>query len=852
MGAYHMKYIRNVEKWMFRQATTQTWLPAVVPGCVHTDLLTNNKIIDPFYGTNEHDLQWIDKVDWEYKSVFDVESCVLNKEVQELKFHGLDTYADVYLNNELILSADNMFRSWTIDVTGKLLKKNNELRIYFRSPINEDLPKLAELGYALPATNDQSELGGLGEKKVSIFARKAPYHYGWDWGPRFVTSGIWRPVEIVAWSCIVIRDVYINQLHVTEKAALIQAEVEIESKHSGEVTLVVKVDDLSWETIQRVEAGAATIKLPLSIQKPKLWWSMGLGEAHCYTFEVETHLSGSKEEDRTKQKTGLRTIKLVRDKAQDGNGATFHFELNGVAVFAKGANHIPNDSFIADITDARYHYEILSAVEANMNMLRIWGGGFYEQDIFYDLCDDYGILVWQDFMFACSMYPGDEKFLANIKAEAYENVKRLRNHPSIALWCGNNEIDTAWSKYIEDGGWGWKQQFTEKQREKLWHDYEQIFHKILPDVVNHLHQSVAYWPSSPMVALSNNELQHAHAKTTAGDVHYWGVWHNVEPFENYQTHLGRFMSEYGFQSFPEYATIRTFAEEEDLAIDSNVMLAHQKNENGNRLIKAYMDIYMKQPKDFKSFLYMSQVLQADAMKMAIEAHRRHMPYCMGSLYWQMNDCWPVASWSGIDYYGRWKALNYYARRSFNDQLISFQEHDNHLDVYFVSDLFETQQGHLTVMSMTLGGKEIHSHNEIITLKSKTSEVVASLEFETLLDGHCKENIVVVASWETKFNDTLYAFHYLVKNKELSLVKAKINIDEKNIEGATTLTLSTDKLAKQVYLQSEVEGIWSDNYFDLAPGMTKTVTFKQFTGAKQLTPACAGTVQVTSMSDYIQD
>lgn len=847
-----MKHTWNVEEWTFRQATKQTWLPAVVPGCVHTDLLTNNEIEDPFYGTNEHDLQWIDKVDWEYKSVFDVESYLLDEEVQELKFHGLDTYADVYLNNELILSADNMFRSWTVDVTGKLLKKDNELRIYFRSPINEDLPKLDALGYSLPATNDQSELGGLGERKVSIFARKAPYHYGWDWGPRFVTSGIWRPVEIVAWSNIVIRDIYINQLQVTEQAALLQAEVEIEAKQAGEVTLVVKTEELNWEAVQLVEAGLSVIKLPLSIQKPKLWWSRGLGEAHRYTFEIETVFGGGKQVDKMKQKTGLRTIKLVRDKDQDGNGATFHFELNGVAVFAKGANHIPNDSFITDITNDRYHYEILSAVESNMNMLRIWGGGFYEQEIFYDLCDHYGILVWQDFMFACSMYPGDEQFLANVKAEAIENVKRLRNHPSIALWCGNNEIDTAWSHYNEHGGWGWKQHYTHEQREKLWQDYEQIFHKILPEAVRSLHQSIAYWPSSPMVSLSNDKLQHSHSKTTEGDIHYWGVWHNVEPFENYQTNLGRFMSEYGFQSFPEYATIRTFAEEEDLAIESKVMLAHQKNGNGNRLIKEYMDIYMKQPKDFKDFLYLSQVLQADAMQMAIEAHRRQMPYCMGSLYWQMNDCWPVASWAGIDYYGRWKALNYYARRSFNDQLISFQEHDNLLDVYFVSDLLEAEQGHLTVMSLTLEGEEIYSHNEIMTTKAQSSEIVASLDFETLLQGNSKENVVVVASWETKAKEMIYAYYYFVKNKDLQLAKATINIVEENIDGATTLILTTDMLAKQVYIQSEFEGIWSDNYFDLAPGMTKTITFTQFTGDKQLTPAYAGDIKVTSMKDYIQD
>lgn len=845
-----MKQTWIVEDWVFRQATKEEWLPAVVPGTVHTDLLNNKKIEDPFYGTNEHDLQWIDKTDWEYKSNFTVPAYLLKEEIQELKFHGLDTYADVYLNEKLILSANNMFRSWTVNVTGLLNKDENELRIYFRSPINEDLPKLDALGYHLPATNDQSELGGLEHKKVSVFARKAPYHYGWDWGPRFVTSGIWRQVELIAWSGVVIRDVYINQLQVSDQKAVLQAEIEIDSTIDGDVKLAVQTEDKIWDSTQHVKSGNTTLTIPLTLEQPKLWWSRGLGEQNRYSFDIEASLVSQKQADRYIQKTGLRHIKLVRNKDQDGNGASFYFELNGVPVFAKGANHIPNDSFITDITADRYHYEILSAVEANMTMLRIWGGGFYEQEAFYELCDAYGILVWQDFMFACSMYPGDEQFLANIKAEAIENVKRLRNHPSIALWCGNNEIDIAWSNFDENGGWGWKQQFTLEQRKQLWHDYEQIFHNILPDAVSNLHQTVEYWPSSPLVSVSNSIEQHAHSKTREGDIHYWGVWHNVEPFENYEINLGRFMSEYGFQSFPEYATIRTFAEDEDLAIESKVMLAHQKNGNGNRLIKEYMDIYMEQPVDFKAFLYLSQVLQADAMQMAIEAHRRQMPYCMGSLYWQMNDCWPVASWSGIDYYGRWKSLHYYARRSFKDLLLSFQHRDNNVDLYFVSDLQRSEQGRLTVQSMTLDGEIIYTHVEALSSPILTSTFITTIDYETLLQGKATESVVVVATWESKQGEQINAFTYFVKNKELNLAKPNIKVKERIVDGATVLELSTDKLAKQVYIQSEFEGLWSDNFFDLAPGQNHTVTFTQFTGEKSLTAAYAGEITVTSMKNYI--
>lgn len=317
-----------------------------------------------------------------------------------------------------------------------------------------------------------------------------------------------------------------------------------------------------------------------------MWWSRGLGDQHLYEFSVV--LLG--EEDIAAEKSikaGLRSAKLVREK--DEQGSSFYLELNGIPVFAKGANHIPNDSFLTEVTYERYKHEIISAAKSNMNMLRVWGGGIYERDEFYDLCDQYGILVWQDFMFACSMYPGDDAFLHNVKVEAEENVKRLRNHPSVVLWCGNNEMDSAWAEYIEKAGWGWKQQYPPKIRKKIWNDYEAIFHDILPDAVSRLAPAEDYWPSSPMSDWTGNEKQHATSVTTSGDIHFWDVWHGGQPFEYYNTHVGRFMSEYGFQSFPELKTVNSYAEKEDLALESEVMLHHQKNGRGNQLIKEYID-----------------------------------------------------------------------------------------------------------------------------------------------------------------------------------------------------------------------------------------------------------------------
>jgi len=840
-----------LSNWKFKACQDQEWMEAIVPGCVHTDLLRNGIIKDPFYKTNEHDLQWIDKIDWEYEAHFDVNDQLFNASTLELVFDGLDTYADVYVNGNHVLSADNMFRTWKANVASMVNAKDNVLLIKFRSPVQEDLPKIEKLGYNLPATNDQSELGGLGAQKISIFARKAPYHYGWDWGPRFVTSGIWREARLEGWSESKITDVYVKQDQVNASKANLTVDVEIESEHEWNGLVKLSAGGQTWEQAAHLKQGTNVIQLPVVIENPKLWWSRGLGDAHLYTFTAELH----KEEELMAAKsvrTGLRSIRLVRDK--DEVGASFYFELNGVPVFAKGANHIPNDSFITEVTDERYRHEIVAAAESNMNMLRVWGGGIYEQSVFYELCDEYGILVWQDFMFACSMYPGDEAFLENVRLEAEENVKRLRNHPSIVLWCGNNEIDSAWAQFDEKGGWGWKKSYTTEQRAVIWADYEAVFHDILPDAVEAYAPGTQYWPSSPLISLSGDINQHAHPLSTEGDVHYWGVWHAVEPFENYNLKIGRFMSEYGFQSFPEYDTVMKFATEQDLALDSKVMRAHQKNGDGNRLIKEYMDIYMSEPKDFPAFLYMSQVLQAEAMKMAIEAHRRSMPYCMGTLYWQMNDCWPVASWAGMDYYGKWKAMQYYAKRSFADTMLSFDKTDDGVvNIHAVTDLLESLTGELRVSLYDFAGVLIKQETTQVVLAGNSAAIVSSINEQEWLTG-CEANSVVLYAeliQDGKLIDSKE--YYFVKAKEQKLASAVIRISEVEGSNGTSFALETDVLAKQVWITAEQEGMFTDNFFDLIPGVAKIVDFRlRESGEAVSKPAAAGKVQARSMIDFLAE
>ncbi|WP_410771197.1 beta-mannosidase [Fontibacillus sp. BL9] len=850
---------QELNNWSFKACDETEWNAARVPGTVHSDLLRQGKISDPFYGTNEHDLQWIDKKNWEYRTTFKLDGGWDACSHIELVFEGLDTYADVFLNGQPILSADNMFRAWSAEIKELVIQDENILNIVFRSPISEDLPKLEKLGYALPAPNDQSELGGLGDRRLSVFARKAPYHYGWDWGPRLVTSGIWRPVRLNGWSGPRLTDLFIRQDEVSGEVAKLTAMAEIEADEAWQGNLAIAVHGMAWQREVALQQGRQTVELELEIAEPRLWWCRGLGEPEMYEFSASLKDTAGKEVAERSVKTGLRQIKLIREK--DAAGASFSFELNGVPVFAKGANHIPNDSFIPEVTAERYRHEIASAAESNMNMLRVWGGGFYEEDVFYDLCDEYGLLVWQDFMFACSMYPGDEVFLQSVAAEAEYNVKRLRNHPSIALWCGNNEMDSAWAHYDEDGGWGWKQNYTPEQREHIWADYEAVFHKLLPEAVERLGGGVAYWPSSPLRELTGDERQHATKVTGEGDVHYWGVWHAVEPFSNYNERIGRFMSEYGFQSFPELSSVLRYATEEQLELESDVMLAHQKNGRGNQLIKEYMEQYLPEPRDFKSFLYMSQVLQAEAIQIAIEAHRRNKPFCMGTLYWQMNDCWPVASWAGMDYYGRWKALQYIVRRSFREVMLSVvggdagKEKDTDKDAvifHAVSDRQEELRAELHLSLYDFSGALLHEQSKAVNLGADSAAEVYRVSAAELLNGHDRSNAVLLASLESGGRVLDSQHFYFDSFRELKLPQAAIAVEEVPGSEGCAFTLKTDALARRVWLHAEEEGIFSDNFFDLIPGRPVTVEFRRRSGSgnEAFVAGSPGTVSVRSMCDFM--
>lgn len=804
--------------WQFRQAGETEWMKATVPGTVHTDLLANNKIEDPFYRLNEHDLQWIDKVDWEYKTTFLIDENTLKRDKIELDFKGLDTYADVLINGKPVLSADNMFREWTVNIKNVIKEGENEIHILFRSPINEGIKKYDAQGYVIPVSgNDLAEIGQVeGGKMVSIYTRKAGYHFGWDWGPRLVTSGIWRPIFIHAWDEANIENVQIIQNNVSDNEASLTAKIEVNAAKKGNATLSILNENAVLASANvSLKKGMNTFPVDFKIENPKLWWTIGLGDQHLYNLTTELTIDGRKVSQETR--IGIRTLELIRDK--DDDGTSFYFKLNGHPVFMKGANYIPNDVFLPRVSDENYQTVIETAKNSNNNMLRIWGGGIYENDIFYDLCDEAGILVWQDFMFACAMFPGDEAFLENVKQEAIDNVKRLRNHPSIGLWCGNNEILAAWK------GWGWEKAEREKSEEnadKIWQAYVDIFHKTLPQVVEQYDPQRSYWGSSPSSGLG------VPADLVNGDEHYWGVWWGKEPFETYATHLPRFMSEYGFQSFPEISTVKKYATPDDYDIFSEVMKSHQRSSIGNGTIEYYMLKEYNRPKDFESFLYVNHVLQAEGIKFGLEGHRRAMPFCMGSLYWQINDCWPVASWSSTDYYQKWKALQYYVKKGFSQVLVSPYEDDLKFKVGIVNDRLEPLNAELRLRLVDFNGKVIWENASLVEIHANSSEDYFDVNKWEYRYKYRRELNEMVFTAELVENGNVLSrnYYYFLPYKQLKIPSPTVSYSVAKTETGFDITLETNQLAKNIYLQiGDEEGFFSDNYFDLLPNEKVTVQLK---------------------------
>ena len=836
-------------KWEFRAASAtdraelKEWHPAQVPGVVQTDLLHNNLIPDPFYQDNDTRLQWIGLTDWEYRTTFDADTAMIAHEHVDLVFEGLDTFADVYVNDQAVLHTDNMFRRWRLPAKGLLKAGPNTLRVVFHSPVEFMIPKVKALPYQLPSVTSHNT-GNEENIATAPYTRKADYQFGWDWGPRYVTEGIWQPIRIETWDALRVGNFHVQQQRVDKDAAALSAELEIQASRSTAATVEITYAELSGAPVApirqavQLDPGVNHVSVPVHIANPKLWYPAGYGAQDRYRFSY-TVRTGRDITAQASLNTGLRSIELRREITKTGK--SFAFVVNGIPIFAKGADVIPFDSFPNRATPEIHRQILQSARDAHMNMVREWGGGIYETDNFYDICDELGIMVWQEFMFGGDMGPGGAAFQDNVKQEAIDQVERLRDHPSIVLWCGNNETETGWVHW--DDRKNFKESVSPTVRDEVWQNYVNLFHGILPGVVNRYGYPVPYWPSSPSA-----NFEDPPDSQTNGDMHYWQVWHALAPIEEYTHQFPRFMSEYGFQSFPEMRTIRSFAKPEDMDIRSATMQDHQKNHGGNERILSYMLRWYPEPKDFPSFVYLSQVLQAEAIKVGAEHLRRQMPNTMGSLYWQLNDCWPVASWASIDYYGRWKALQYYARRFYDDMLVSPYTHDGKVDVYVVSDKLQPVSGQIRTRLLDFSGKSLVDKTQDVQVAAQSSAVYFTLDEKELLASADPKKTFLVFDLAVGGQNVSRNLIFFDTMHNLDLPES-VHVDAslESLNGGYTVTLRSPALARSVYLSfGDLDVQASDNYFDLLPGEPLKITLK--TSAQFSSDQLKGAMQVVTLTD----
>lgn len=783
--------------WLFHKSGESDWLPAHVPGNVHTDLLALGLIPDPFVSDHELKVQWVAESDWEYTLKFTPEGSLLSNPYIFLVCDGLDTLAEVFINGQKLGNAENMFRQYRWELTGLLHPGENQLTVHFASPVQFVLGRYQQR--QIPGVSDVHIPGGP-------YIRKAPSHFGWDWGPKLPAIGIWREIRLEGYEYARLDDVRLRQHHHDGKVT-ITATVSAEIWRESELTARLQVTgpDGEPQTISS-DFHEGKTDLSLTIEHPELWWPNGLGKQPLYQVAF-TLLSGTDPLDQRQFQVGLRSIELRQQP--DAHGISFTFVVNGVPIFAKGGNWIPSDSFPTRITHQQLEHMIKSSAEANFNMLRCWGGGYYEDEAFYDLCDRYGILIWQDFMFSCAAYPFTEPaFLESVRQEVVYNLRRLRHRACLALWCGNNEMESGWI------GWGW----DTPQNADLKAADQQFFYHTLRDWVKAEDPDHAYWPSSP----SSNTPHENPNSNQVGDNHLWEVWHGLQPFTFYRTVFPRFASEFGFQSFPSLPTIAAYAEPSEWNITSYVMEHHQRSYRGNGLIIAYLTSYFRMPKDFSSTVYLSQVLQAEAMRMAVEHWRRNRQRCSGALYWQLNDCWPVASWSSVDYFGRWKALHYAARRFFEHVLLSVDEKDGTAGIYLTNDRAEEWQGEVRWSLERLDGAELSSGVEPAGADQLATTLIKTLDLQGSREA-LRQSILVAELWQ---NDEQLALQVcpFVPDKHLSLEDPQLGAEIRYTSGLLHISLNASSLARFVELSLEgADTIFSDNYFDLPAGRSTVIT-----------------------------
>jgi beta-mannosidase len=800
-----MQSIDLAGRWRLVRCSTGETVPAQVPGDTHSALLAAGKIPDPYWGTNELQVQEIGREDWAYERELDVEASLLEAARVELSFECLDTIAEVFVNRKSVGRADNMFARWTFDVKRALRAGRNTVRVQFTSAENAAAAMARKLPYPVPHVMNpvQSPHRNL--------VRKVQCHAGWDWGPCLMVAGITGAATLDAWSQERIDYVYTEQKHSRGKV-VVRVFVECQAGRAAGEDLQVTVGSASAQKRVQLSPGTNCPWVDVTVEKPELWWPNGYGEPRLYDLRVR--LGGL---EATRQ-IGLRTLELVNK--EDRNGLSMVFRVNGVEIFCKGANWIPPDALPQRESPSRLEHLLESARKANMNMLRVWGGGRYETDAFYSLCDSKGILIWHDMMFSCALYPATPAFLANVEREIRHQVKRLRHHACIALWCGNNEDVGALTWFPE----------SKKNRDRYIVDYDRLNEGVIGRVVDECDPTRTFWPSSP--SAGRGDYSDNWHDDRRGDMHYWSVWHEGKPFGAYYDVAPRFCSEFGYQSFPSVRTIRTYADPEDFNVTSPVMEHHQRHPRGNSAITEMFTRYFRVPEGFENFVYLSQVQQAMAIKTAVEYWRSLRPSCMGTLYWQLNDNWPVCSWSSIEYDGSWKLLHYAARRFFSPLLLCAWIKDGQVQVVLVNDLPSDVRATAMVSVLGFDGTSLRREKMDVRAAAGTARRLKSWALAELAPKPEAAFIHLELQNEhgTSFNEL-----FLAEPKRARLAAARVTVDAAPARGgAFAVRLTTDAPAFHVSLETgEIRAELSDNDLTLLPGSPRTV---------ELQPSPATTVE----------
>lgn len=774
-----------------------------IPGTVLSGLLAAGKIKDPFYRTNEDATRALFWKDYVFTRTFDVDEELLAQQHIVLVCEGLDTLAEISINGTFLAKTDNMHRTWKFQAKKLLHPGKNEIQIVFRSVLRfiEDYPYEAhkKINY-IPC----------GSMKGNQLLRKAHSMFGWDWGPQTIDAGIFRDIYLQGYSHARIEDIRIHQQHA--KNVSVQTSITLSESVPGQKLCVELSEDGADKPLQtklcKTNAdGVAAVDFV--IENPKLWWPNDYGDQPLYIVKTTLLDEDGTSLESITRRIGLRTLTISQEKDEWGN--EFAFCVNGVKIFTRGGNYIPDDCLYTRITEKKLDYILESCRRAHFNCVRVWGGGYYPSDAFYDLCDEKGLIVWQDLMYACNVYDVTDAFAENCRQETYDNVRRLRHHASLGLWCGNNEIESAWDH------WG----DFQKETPYLRADYIRLFEEVLPKAVQEADGETFYWHSSPSSGGCFDNPDDANR----GDTHYWDVWHGQKPFTDYRKYFFRFCSEFGFQSFPCAKTVNSFTLEDDRNIFSRVMESHQKNDAANGKMLYYLSENLRYPKDLTHLLYASQVLQGMAIKYGVDHWRRNRGRCMGTLYWQINDDWPAPSWSSIDYFGRWKALHYMAQKFYAPHAVSMTLEDHRCHVYFSNESFETTEYSLTLSIRDLSG------NVLETYETKGNSPAFSA-IETAVVDICswedqKDDVFLEAVIHTKDQKVLKDVETLVPYKYLNLKNPVISTEAKETNDAFILHISSDCFAPFVALDfDDADVIFSDNFFHLTDKTVQDIIVKK--------------------------